>query len=103
MTTTLKISKTTDEPLFARKQVEAIADYDAATPSKQEVSKQLSVLFKTTPETIVIGQIEQHFGSRQAKIHAVCYNTLDDLKKTERKPKEKKAKTDAKEAKKTKK
>ncbi len=101
--TTLKISKTTDEPLFARKQVEATADYEAATPSKQEVARQLSELLKTTPETIVVEQIVQHFGSRQAKIHAVCYNTPDDLKKTERKPKEKKAKAEGKEAKKAKK
>ncbi len=80
----MKVLKQNENPLFSRKEVAVLVERVDATPSRDELLKQLSEFFKASPDTIVIDAITQKFGERQAIVNAKIYSNANALKKTER-------------------
>lgn len=86
----MKIIEQKDQPLFSRKEITAEANYEKATPSKQDVKTQLAPLLKAKEDLVVIKNIVQAFGARTAKIIAYVYDSEAQMKKMEHKKKPKK-------------
>lgn len=89
----IKIEKTEEKPLLARKEIAASIMFEGkATPSNDEVRKQIASGLKVDEKVVVVKHIYTSFGSSEAKVEAYVYNTEEDLKKIEPKVKEAKKK-----------
>jgi len=80
----MKVLEQKENALFSRKEVTMLVERVDVTPSREEVLKQLSEFFKASPDAIVIDEIKQKFGERQAIVRAKIYSDSTVLKKTER-------------------
>jgi small subunit ribosomal protein S24e len=69
----MEIQKKQETPLLSRTRVTAALIYDGATPSRQDIRKELSQKLKVAEELIVIKHIFTKFGSSKAKVIAHVY------------------------------
>jgi len=88
----LKITEQKENKLLNRKELRAHIDNNGATPKKEDVTAKIAALLNTDKNLVVVETTRQSFGARKSVAYAKVYNSLEDLKKTEPKPKEKKAK-----------
>jgi len=79
----LKIQKELNNPLLKRKEIIAIAEEVAKTPSRQEALSQIAAISGSTEDKVVINKIEQEFGGKKVLIHAKVYETKEDREKIE--------------------
>lgn len=80
----LKIEKTNEKPLLARKEVTGIIIFEAkATPSNAEVTKAIAAGLKVDEKTVLVKHIYTAFGSTEATFEAYVYNSEEDMKKYE--------------------
>ena len=87
----MQILKDIKNDLFKRKEIKIILSSEK-TPSYTEVSKLLSEKFNSAEENIVVSKVKGRFGAKSFLIEADIYDSKEAKEKTERKPKEKKAK-----------
>jgi len=78
-----------EEPLLSRAKVKARITFEQATPSNKDVKKQAASALKKDENLVVIKKISTKFGSRQAEVDAYVYNSEEDMKRIEPKPKKK--------------
>jgi ribosomal protein S24E len=80
----LKITSTEEKPLLARKEIKGELSFaEKATPSNDDVRKEIASQLKVGEKTVLVKHIYTAFGSSDAKIEAYIYNTEKDLKKYE--------------------
>lgn len=85
----IEIKNKKENILLSRIEVEADLSFEkGATPSTEDVKKELSKALEVEADLIAIKKIDGSFGNTQAKISAYQYLSKDDLKNIE--PKEKK-------------
>ncbi len=79
----LKITNKTEKPLLSRTEVTGEIAYDAATPSRVQLKKELATATKASADVVVVKSITPVFGVRKSKITAHVYKTVEDIKKYE--------------------
>jgi ribosomal protein S24E len=80
----LKIEKTEEKPLLARKEVAgSIMFEEKATPSNDNVRKAIAAELKVDEKVVVVKHIYTAYGSSEAKVEAYVYNDEESLKKME--------------------
>lgn len=80
----LEIIKERETPLFKRKRVSCMVDFDAQTPSKLKLREEISKKLKVDTRVVAIRHIYQRFGLPRAKVIAHIYKNFETLKKVER-------------------
>lgn len=88
----VKILSQKENELLNRKELTVLIESSASTPKKEEVTGKIAALLNADKGLVVVGKMQQQFGSRKCNAYAKVYGTADDLKKTEPKKKEKKGK-----------
>ena len=88
----LKILEKKEEPLLSRIVIKASAIFEKATPSNEEIKKQIASNLKADENLVVIKGIYTKFGTSEADINAYVYTSKEEMQKIEPKPKEKKEK-----------
>lgn len=83
----LTILKERETPLLARKRVTLEANYDAATPSRAVLTKEVAKKVGADEKLVRVRHIYTRFGKRKARIIAHVYSDEQDLKRLEGKPK----------------
>jgi len=83
----LKIISQTEKPLLSRVNVKAEILFEKATPTNEEVRKQLASALKKDENLIVIKKIKTAYGLTQADVEAHVYDTVDAKVRVEPKPK----------------
>ena len=96
----MEILEKVEEPLLSRIAVKASVVFEAATPSTEEVAKQIASALKKDEKLVVVKKIATTYGEKKADIDAVVYDSEEAKNKIERKTKamkeaEKKAETQA--------
>jgi ribosomal protein S24E len=86
----MKIIEKKENPLLSRTELLAEITFEKATPSNEEIKKQIASELKTDENLVVVKNIDTHFGSMNATVIAFVYNSKEDIEKIEPKPKEKK-------------
>lgn len=71
-------------PLLNRRELDLLISYESSTPKRDEVRKMLSEKYGVEVERIIIEKMESIFGTRKAKAHIHIYDTVNDVKKYER-------------------
>ncbi|MBW2980289.1 hypothetical protein KY360_02635 [Candidatus Woesearchaeota archaeon] len=95
----LKIIEKKEQPMLSRIEIKGKLEFQGATPSANEVKKQLSSELKVDEKLIAVKNISTYFGVNNADLVAYAYLNKEDMDKVEPKPKEKAgAKPAAKEA-----
>ena len=85
----IEIKDKKENILLSRIEVEADLSFEkGATPSAEDIKKELSKALEVEADLIAIKKIDGSFGNTQAKVVAYQYLSKDDLKNIE--PKEKK-------------
>lgn len=93
----IKITKTEEKPLLARKEIEGVVIFASAkTPSNDEMGKAIASELKADEKTVLVKHIYTGFGTNEAQFEAYVYKTIEDMKRVE--PVTKKMKEDAKKA-----
>lgn len=96
----IKLVKEITAPLLSRKALNFEIDYSGSkTPSKEDVRKTVAALQKVKEELVVVKHVYPKFGKGKAEIIVNIYNTLQDLKKYEPKPRKEKQKVEKQEKK----
>lgn len=85
----LKVTEEKEDILLSRKEINAQITFKGATPSKEDIKKQLSSVLKADEKLIVIKNVFTSFGSETAKVIAYQYTNDEYMKKIEPKEKEK--------------
>ena len=75
------------KPLLARKRVTLEATYDAATPSRNDLTKEVAKKVGADEKLVSVRHIYTRFGKRKARIIAHVYSDEQDMKQLEGKPK----------------
>ncbi|ENO11846.1 ribosomal protein S24E [Thermoplasmatales archaeon SCGC AB-539-C06] len=83
----IKIIEKKENPLLARTKILAEISFEKATPSNDEVKKQIASEVKADENLVVVKNIYTQYGSTSAKVTAFVYNSKEDLEKIEPKPK----------------
>jgi ribosomal protein S24E len=86
----LQIVEQKMNPLLSRKEIKARLTYDKATPSKDELKKQIASGMKTSADLLVIKHIYPAYGDRRAEVLFYLYDTPESVKKIEGEKKTKK-------------
>ena len=81
-----------EEPLLSRTLINAVVDFENATPSYPEITSLIATSLKSDEKLIAVRHIYSLFGSRKAKVIAYAYNDEKRKQFIEPKLKEKKAK-----------
>ena|SRR3989344_8707013 len=89
----LKILEQKENKLLNRKEMRVLIDNHGGTPKREDIAAKLSATLNTDKNLVVVQQINQKFGAQKCLTHIKVYHSLEDLQKTEPKPKEKKTKT----------
>jgi len=97
----MKITSKTKEPLLSRTTIKAHITFEAATPSNEEISKKIADETNKDVKLVVMKKIDTYYGSKQADVDAVVYDSAEAKETIERKTKamkeaEKKAAEEAK-------
>jgi small subunit ribosomal protein S24e len=83
----IKIIEKKENPLLSRIKVLAEISFEKATPSNNDVKKQIASEIKADENLVVVKNIYTQYGSTSAKVTALVYNSKEDLEKIEPKPK----------------
>ncbi len=78
----LKIIQQTKNPLFKRSELQAEVTSEI-TPKKQNIKDLVSKETSKPVETIVIKTLKGSFGTKNFKISALIYDSIEELKKSE--------------------
>jgi ribosomal protein S24E len=79
----LTIKQETESPLLSRKEIKAEVIFEKATPSNDEVAKDIASKTKSSPELIVVKHIYTKFGETKADVEAYIYQSKEALEKIE--------------------
>ena len=94
----LEIKETKENSLLHRKEVEGIIYFDGATPSNQQVQKEVAGQLKSDEKLVVVKHIYTRFGENTADFLAYAYENEEHLKTVEFLKKEAAKPAEAKEA-----
>ena len=70
----LNIAKKTEEKLLGRTLVHATVEYEAAVPSRKQISESISKKLSVEPALVVVFRITPTFGSKKADVIAYAYH-----------------------------
>ncbi len=70
----MKIITDVKNPLLERREVEAIVEFEGATPSKNEILVELSKKLKVKDTHVEIEKVQQRFGRQEARVIAFVYD-----------------------------
>ncbi len=79
----IKINDKKEMPLLARTEISGEIYYDSATPSRQELRKEVSKALKAHEETVIVKEIVPVFGAKKSLIRVNIYKTPEDMGKYE--------------------
>ena len=75
-----------DNKLFNRKEIKFYVDYDGeATPKALDIKSKLVALLNAKKETVVVDNVQPHYGEPKALGYAKVYDTVEDLEYIETK------------------
>ncbi len=83
----VKIDDTKDVKALSRKEVSGMVTFEGATPSKDNLKKQLASQLKAGEDTVVIKLIKTVFGHTKAVFNAYVYDKPEMVAMYERKTK----------------
>ena len=92
----LQITEQKINHLLSRKEVRAKLSYEQATPSKEELKKQIASAVKANSELLVVKSVYPGYGDRNAEVLFYVYDKPEVMKKLEREPKKPAKKTEEK-------
>lgn len=72
-----------ENPLLQRKEVKVVAIFEASTPSREELKKEVCKKFNFPEETTVIRKIFQEKGIKRAIVFINVYDSKEALQKIE--------------------
>ncbi len=82
----IEIFEEKENKLFNRKEIKFYVDYDGeATPKVLDIKSKLVALLNAKKETVVVDNVQPHYGEPKALGYAKVYDTVDDLKYIETK------------------
>ncbi|MEM4337079.1 MAG: hypothetical protein QXG86_03675 [Candidatus Woesearchaeota archaeon] len=81
----LELIEKREMPLLSRTRVQFLMDFEGATPSRQEVVREVAKKCGVDEKLVIIRHIYNRFGKKQAKVIANIYKTVEDMKKIEEK------------------
>ena len=96
----LDITSKKEEPLLSRTEVNAVLDFEKATPSYKEVATLLASGLKADEKLIAVRHVYNQFGAKKARVIAYLYKDEQKKQFIEPKLKVKEDKAAAKEEKK---
>jgi len=79
----IEVTKEKENPLLERKELMIRVSYEGTTPERSEVIKKVASINNTTPEMVVIQNLEGSFGKRESTGYVKIYNSIDRLNKVE--------------------
>jgi ribosomal protein S24E len=68
-------------PLMAREEVRARINYDAATPSREDIVKKLAEKLRAVEELVILDRIKTATGKPEAIADALIYKKREDIPK----------------------
>ncbi len=80
----LEITEKKDNPLLSRIDIKASLEYEATTPSNDQVKSEIAKKLSVDPSLIVMKQIKTYYGFRKADVIACAYSKKEELLKIER-------------------
>ncbi len=83
----IEITEKKDNPLLARQEVKGTLTFNTATPSNDELQKNLAKQLNVDKECIRMKKIGTHYGVSKADFLAFVYNSKEELEKIEPAPK----------------
>ncbi|RLE46444.1 hypothetical protein DRJ22_01905 [Candidatus Woesearchaeota archaeon] len=92
----LQITKTKENPILKRKEIEGTIIFQGATPSNKDAAKEIAGQQGTKEECIEMKQIKTEFGKQKATFKAYIYESKEQKDKIE--PKTKKQREEEKKA-----
>ncbi len=78
--TEVKIVADKANPLLNRRELECEIAYEGATPSREEVKAAIVKMLGVNPETTVVIEILQNFGSKTSHAVVHVYNSKEDMR-----------------------
>ena len=81
----IKITEEKENPLLHRKEIKAVITEIEKTPSREEVKKQIAAQVGKDEKTILLDEIKQEFGKKEATTFVKVYEKPEDLQKYEQK------------------
>ncbi|NYZ79766.1 hypothetical protein H0N95_00775 [Candidatus Micrarchaeota archaeon] len=89
----MKIQILTDKEnaLLGRRELNVLVKEYGATPDRKEITKALAGELQTSEKNILLDKVNQEYGKHESVCYVKVYNTLDEKKKYETKPKLKKS------------
>ncbi|MBW2966173.1 hypothetical protein KY342_03650 [Candidatus Woesearchaeota archaeon] len=88
----LEILDKKEEELLSRTAIKAHITFDKATPSNQEIKKQIASESKADETLVVVKNVYTEYGRSEADVNAYIYKSKEELQKIEPQPKKKAAK-----------
>lgn len=88
----LEITDKKENPLLSRTELKGTISFDKATPSNDEVKKEIASKSKADESLVVVKSIYTAFGTAKADFNAYVYKSKKDMVEIEPKKKEKKEK-----------
>ena len=88
----LKILDKKEEELLSRISIKARIIFDKATPSNQEIKKQIASELKADETLVVVKKVSTEYGKTEADIDAYIYRAKEEMQKIEPRKKKKAAK-----------
>jgi len=83
----MKIISQKEQPLLSRTEVKAHISFEAETTSNEAVAKEIAKQTKKDEKLIVVKRISTHFGSKEADVEALVYDSAEAKETIERKTK----------------
>ncbi|MFH0869657.1 MAG: hypothetical protein V1866_01205 [archaeon] len=79
----LQVMKEEHRPLLSRKEITARVAYEAVTPKREEIRKDLAHKLKVKEELVIINRIKPDYGRQSAMVEARVYDDEATLRKLE--------------------
>jgi small subunit ribosomal protein S24e len=79
----IKINEDTHNPLLNRRKIDFTTTFDGATPSRNEIKNKLAAMMDISPELIVVQDIDNQYGKKEARGYAKIYDDANTLKSVE--------------------
>jgi ribosomal protein S24E len=79
----IQITKDEKKPLLKRRELTGKIGYEAKTPARLEVRKELAKKLNVKEELVVVKRIKPDYGSQSAKLEADIYDDEKTLKDVE--------------------
>ncbi|MBD3310369.1 hypothetical protein GF351_04065 [Candidatus Woesearchaeota archaeon] len=86
----INITEKKENPLLLRKELKGELEYSAATPSNEQVARQIADSEKADQKLVKIKQIKNIYGQRKAKVSAYIYGSEEAMKSAEERKKKQK-------------